>query len=117
MSLYESEVEWLNEVEEDYCDIKQAVFSGEEFEAYIAEVGMVNTLRTVSEFHKMLTAQLKAQGVTSPDHSDWARRTIGLVVRVKARRQQLRTAIRNNYENGSEIVDRIREEVENDWLD
>lgn len=117
MTMYESEVEWLDAVEDDYDEIKQAIWDDDSFKGVIREFGAVEALRSVSDFHKMLTTQLKDRGITSPDHSDWAKRTIGLVIRLKSRRQQLRTMIRNNMENGAEIVAQIQQEVESDWTD
>lgn len=117
MTLFESQVEWLTDDLDDMDEIKSAIWDDEEFKNLVSERGLEESLLAVSHFHKMITSQLAAKGVTGPDGTDWARKTIGLAIRAKSRRQQLRRAIQSAFEDGADIVARIRDKVEQDWAD
>lgn len=117
MSTFESDVEFFSDTLEEADRIKAAVWSNEAFREFIADYGLVDALTAVTDFHRNLATQLKSQGVSSPNDSDWARRTIGLCVRVKSRRQQLRRAVRDSFDDGDVIVARIKAEVDGDWED
>ena len=114
---YENDVEWITEEVDDANDVKQSIWSDEDFRDYVLERGLEDALLSVSHFHKSITAQLAARGVTDPGSSDWARKTISLAIRAKSRRQQLRLALRHSREDGADLVARIRAEVEEDWND
>lgn len=109
--------DWLSEELERQNDIKAVIWDDAEFAEYVKDTGLVESLMDVSEFHAMLADQLRSKGVTSTEHSDWARRAIALCSRAKSRRQQLRTAVRNSSPDGWDIVARITAEVKENWAD
>lgn len=117
MNTFESDVEFFSDTLEEADRIKAAVWSDAAFREFIADYGLVDALTAVTDFHRNLATQLKSQGISSPSDSDWARRTIGLCVRVKSRRQQLRRAVRDSFEDGDVIVARINTDILSDWED
>ena len=115
MPMFENEVEWFRSDAEDTQEVKSVIWEDEAFIAFVEKYGAEEALYRVSDFHKNLATQLKDSGVSSPEQSDWAKRTISLTIRAKRRRQMLRKAVRELYDDGDEIVARIAEEVEEDW--
>lgn len=114
---FESDVDYFSDTLDEAARIKAAVWSDDSFRELIADYGLVEALTAVTDFHRNLATQLKAQGVTSTEDSEWARRTIGLCVRVKSRRQQLRRAVRDSFDDGDAIVARINANIISDWGD
>lgn len=114
---FDEEVDFFSETLDEADRIKAAVWSDDSFRAFIADYGLVDALTAVTDFHRNLATQLKSQGISSPADSDWARRTIGLCVRVKSRRQQLRRAVRDSFDDGDVIVAQINAEILSDWED
>lgn len=115
--MYENDIEWLTEEQGERNIVKSAVWSDETFREFVAERGLEDSLYAVTDFHREVANQLKAHSVSSKEESEWARRTIGLCVRVKSRRQELRRTIRALYEDGDERIARVTNEVESDWED
>lgn len=116
MTLFESDVEWLADELDESAIIKSAIWIDEDFKAFVAERGLVESLRSVTNFHANIADQLRSQGVTSPSDSQWAMKTISLCQRAKRRRQELRNAVRNRYEDGEDRIREITAEIKEDWL-
>ena len=114
-SMYESEVEWLTDEIDESQIVKSSIWADDTFKAFVAERGLVESLRQVTDFHANIADQLRSNGVTGPSHSDWACRTIALCSRAKRRRQELRNAIRSRFENGEDIIREITDEIKGDW--
>lgn len=109
MTLPEAEVEWFNEFEEDRAAVKSAIWSDEDWKAFVTEYGPYDALYLVTEFHRDVADQLKAAGIIDRKQSEWGRRAINLCSRLKNRRNVLRRFMR---ENGRESdVDQINREV------
>lgn len=117
MTSFESDVDYFSDTLDEADRIKGAVWSDDAFRELIADYGLVDALTAVTDFHRNLATQMKARGVTSPNDSDWAARTIGLCIRVKSRRQQLRRAVRDSFDDGDAIVARINAATLSDWED
>ena len=116
MTLYESEVEWLRDELDESAIIKSAIWTDEEFVEFVSERGLLESLRLVTGFHANIADQLRSRGVTSPSESEWAKKTISLCSRAKRRRQELRNAVRNRFEDGDDIIREITAEIKEDWL-
>ena len=116
MTLFESDVEWLTDELDESAIIKSAIWIDEDFKAYVAERGLLESLRSVTDFHANIADQLRSRGVTSPSESEWAKKTISLCSRAKRRRQELRNAVRNRFEDGEDRIREITDEVKNDWI-
>lgn len=114
---FDEEVDFFSETLDETDRIKAAVWSDDSFRELIADYGLVDALTAVTDFHRNLATQLKSRGVTSYTDSEWAARTIGLCVRVKSRRQQLRRAVRDSFDDGDAIVARINADILSDWED
>lgn len=114
--MYE-EVEWFTEELEYEEKLKQALWDDELFKEYVEEFGITEALWNVTNFHMNISSQLRSQGATDVNHSDWARRAIPICIRAKSRRQQLRQVIRASMEDGHDIVSQITEEVKAEWND
>lgn len=115
MTLYESEVEWLRDELDESAIIKSAIWTDEEFVEFVSERGLLESLRLVTGFHANIADQLRSRGVTSPSESEWAKKTISLCSRAKRRRQELRNAVRNRFEDGDAIIREITAEIKEDW--
>lgn len=115
--MYESDVEWFTDELDISARVKSAIWDDAAFKELIIERGLEQSLRDVSTFHKTLTSQLIAKGITSPEQSDWARKTINLAARARSRRNEIRRAVRLAFTDGDAIVAEIRAEMEGDWRD
>lgn len=117
-SMFESEVEFFTSEISGQDRIKSAIWDDAQFTEYVLNVGLEGALYEVSDFHANIASQLKARGITSPQDSDWAHKTISLCIRLKSRRQQLRKAVRESDPvNGPQLVADITAEVKEDWGD
>lgn len=115
MNMFESEVAFLNSAEEDNARLKQLIWADDTFREYVAEVGLEDALYAVTDFHRNVANQLKAAGIVDRAQSEWGARAIGLCMRLKSRRQQLRRAIREAFDDGDEIVKAVTLEIEQEW--
>ena len=114
--MFENDVEFFTDELDAQNKLKGAIWRDDEFSAFVSEVGLEAALYEVTDFHANVADQLRSRGVASPTESDWASRTIGLCVRLKSRRQQLRRALRATP-GGEDLVREVTAEVKSDWTE
>lgn len=97
VTLAPDDIEWgrAGRPTEDVEAFKDSLFDDVLFAEYVAEMGVDDAVRAYTKFHRIVANQLIRRGVTDPDVSDWATRTIALCVRAKRRRQQVRQMLRD----------------------
>lgn len=120
MLSYEAEVEYFNASNDEQDNLKSVIWADEDFTEYLKDVGLEEALYQVTDFHRNVANQCKDRGAHLTMHDDtptghWSRRAISLTMQLKKRRQQLKKAIRDNYDDGWDRVDKITREVEDDW--
>lgn len=114
MTLYESDVEFFHTFD-DSGVVAEYVWDDDDFQELIGDYGLERSLEMLTEFHANLSSQLKMRGVSSPQDSDWARRTISLTSRTRARRQQVRALLRASGKE--DFVAEVTARVKADWSD
>lgn len=117
MNTYEPDVEWFDNDKARYRNFPSRVWTDEKFRKFIADEGIVEALEQVSIFCAKLSVSLYQSGITTRKESDWANRTIGLLIRMKTRRQFLRRAVRETIPNGEEIVRNLIARIREDYED
>lgn len=122
MSLFESDVEFFNAANTSQAELKAAIWRDSDFTAYVAEVGLEGALYEVADFHRNVANQCKDREAhlhlkEDGPVGDWSRRAVSLTMRLKSRRQQLKRAVREAYDDGWDRVDKITKEVSDDWSD
>lgn len=121
MSLFEADVDYFNASNDDQDNLKHVIWADEGFTEFLKDVGLEEALYQVTDFHRNVANQCKAREAHLHMKEDsptghWSRRAISLTMQLKKRRQQLKKAIRDNYDDGWDRVDKITKEVEQDWL-
>lgn len=107
---YENEVEYFDRMMRDTDDLKAAIFDDERFKSYILDIGVEETLYELTSFAKSISENLRNNQITTlNDAPPWARSAIGLLAKVKSRRQQMRKAVYELY--GQEAIDEIQKRV------
>lgn len=110
MTMYENEVDYFNDDLDIQAEIKRTFTDDDGFSELIAEHGVKELLYHVTSYHKSVAQPLHTYSITNlKDAPAWVPGAVGLITRIKGRRQQLRKIVRDVY--GQEEVEAINEKV------
>lgn len=114
--MYENDVEYFTERTDDQAKLKNALWKDEAMTQYIADIGLKEALYDVTVIHRTTADNCKLNEITSlTDSREWARKALGLNIKARARRQQLRVLVRETF--GREAVQEINDLVAEDLYD
>lgn len=111
MSLFESDVEYFDEISDDLNHFKKCSFDDDKFREFIDEFGSEHALYVATTLHRELADQLHSNNLVGDAGwgDEWKRKIVGLVIVVKRRRQQLRRVVREVH--GEMAINHINDRV------
>lgn len=115
--MFEHEIEYLKDFEADTETLKASLYRDEDFQNYVAAVGLKETLYDVSSLALSVIDILTSHGIRETDVNKpgWAHKAFVLYGLTRKRRRQLRLVVEEAY--GMEAVEEINARVEAEMAD
>lgn len=109
--MYESEIEYFNEVTDELNDFKNASHNDEDFKDFVRKHGAEHSLYLATTLHREIADQIKVwnENDMQEEAGEWRRKAVRAVGGLKKRRQQLRRIVTEIH--GQDAVEEINQQV------